>query len=63
TVEGNTLSMSSAGSTRMFCEGVMEQEGRYLRALEQADTFQFVGDELRIEYGNGRGTLIFERDD
>ncbi|MDC0748939.1 META domain-containing protein [Polyangium mundeleinium] len=63
TVEGDTLSMSSAGSTRMFCEGVMEQEGRYLRALAQANTFQLVGDELRIEYGNGQGTLIFEKDD
>ncbi|WP_284720362.1 META domain-containing protein [Polyangium sorediatum] len=63
TVEGNTLSMSSAGSTRMFCEGVMEQEGRYLRALEQAGRFELSGDELRIEYGNGQGTLIFERDD
>ncbi|MDI3286679.1 META domain-containing protein [Polyangium sp. 15x6] len=63
TVEGNTLSMSSAGSTRMWCEGVMEQEGRYLRALALANTFELVGDELRIVYGNGQGTLIFERDD
>ncbi|MDI1446203.1 META domain-containing protein [Polyangium sp. 6x1] len=62
-VEGNTLSMSSAGSTRMFCAGVMERESQYLRALEQADSFQLTGDELRIEYGNGRGTLIFERED
>ncbi|MDC3953393.1 META domain-containing protein [Polyangium jinanense] len=63
TVEGNTLSMSSVASTRMFCAGVMEEEGRYLRALEQADSFQLVGDELRIVFANGQGTLIFEREE
>ncbi|MDI1480063.1 META domain-containing protein [Polyangium sp. y55x31] len=62
-VEGDRLSMSTIGSTRMFCEGVMEQESRYLGALEQANTFEIRGDELRIRYGNGRGTLIFERED
>lgn len=62
-VEGDRLSMSSIGSTKMWCEGVMEQEGRYLRALEQAGTFELTGDQLRIVYGRGQGTLVFERED
>jgi heat shock protein HslJ len=50
-------------TTEMACEGagIMEQEQRYYQALQSAGEFEIAGDELRITYGGGEGTLIFSR--
>jgi heat shock protein HslJ len=52
-------------TTEMACTGagIMEQEQRYYQALQSAGEFEIVGDELRITYGEGQGTLIFTRSD
>jgi heat shock protein HslJ/uncharacterized protein YraI len=49
TVEGSSITLEPPGSTRKFCEtpeGVMEQEGQFLLALQSAATFRIEGDEL-----------------
>jgi heat shock protein HslJ len=52
-------------TTEMACTGagIMEQEQRYYQALQSVGEFEMVGDELRITYGEGQGTLIFTRVD
>jgi heat shock protein HslJ len=52
-------------TTEIACTeaGIMEQEQRYYQALQSAGEFEIVGDELRITYGEGQGTLIFTRVD
>jgi heat shock protein HslJ len=62
-VTDSRLNIVEVVTTEIACpgEGVMEQEQRYYQALQSAGEFEMVGDELRITYGDGQGTLIFNR--
>lgn len=60
-LEGETLSIGEAASTRMFCEqpeGVMEQEQRLLTWLTEAETARLHGRQLWLETADGRA-LVF----
>jgi len=62
-VEGETLSVGPAGSTRMMCaepEGVMDQEAAYLAALGSAATYQIKGDSLQVWDADGSRMLSYE---
>ncbi len=60
-----TISFSEVVSTLMACtdEGVMEQETRFLQALEGAAEYELSGDNLQIFYNDGEGVLNFVRSD
>ncbi len=55
----NTVSFGLIGSTMMFCEGIMEQEDQYFKALESASTFIVDQNSLQLFYDDGRGVLNF----
>jgi heat shock protein HslJ len=56
----NTISFAALGATRMACDPpIMEQESAYLRALGSTETFEIVGNTLRIVYAGG--VLTFEK--
>ena len=57
-VDDNQLSIYDAGSTSMFCEGVMEQENRYLALLQGAETFQIQSGQLLI-FCSGNQVLTY----
>jgi heat shock protein HslJ len=53
-VEGDTVTIGMAGTTRMMCaEPVMEQENAYLAALSASKTFKVQGDQLELRDGDG----------
>jgi hypothetical protein len=55
-IDGDSISIGPAASTRMFCaepEGVMEQETAYLAALESAATYAIQGDTLELWNAEG----------
>jgi heat shock protein HslJ len=55
-VEGDSISIGPAASTRMFCsdpEGVMDQEAEFLAALEMAETYSIEGDQLELRTADG----------
>jgi heat shock protein HslJ len=55
-VEGDSISIGPAATTRKFCaepEGTMEQETLYLAALEQAATYRIDGDRLELRDAGG----------
>jgi heat shock protein HslJ len=61
TEAGDRLTFSPLASTRMFCpfpDGIMEQEDRYLAALQQATRFEIQHGHLTIECGGD--TLSFD---
>lgn len=51
----DSLTIQPAATTRVFCEGLMDQEQFYLAALEQATAYQITPEGfLEIEYSTGR---------
>lgn len=62
-VDGSTLSFGPIESTAMACEdeALMDQEGRFLAALERATEFELAeeGNQLRISYSDGESSLKF----
>jgi polar amino acid transport system substrate-binding protein len=51
TVDGDSLSISEAASTRMMCDqpqGIMDQETTYLAALQSASSFKLDAEQLHI---------------
>ena len=60
--DGNMIGFSRLFSTMMMCmeDGIMEQEAAYLAALESATSFDVMGDQLIIAYGDG-AELTFTR--
>lgn len=60
--DGNTIRFSQLFSTMMLCtdDGIMEQETAYLAALEAATSFDVMGDQLIVTYGDGN-VLTFTR--
>lgn len=56
TVDGDSIAIGPAASTRMFCgepEGVMEQETAYLMALSMAEVYAIQGDKLELRTADG----------
>ena len=59
-INNNEVSIiAPVGSTEMYCEGIMEQEDRYLELLESAETFQIQDKKLHI-FSSGGQKLIFK---
>ncbi len=62
-LNGSRLSIPGpVAVTEMFClepEGLMDQEQEYLKVLQQAESYEINGDELKINCGSQ--TLIFQR--
>jgi len=61
-VEGSAITFGPAATTRKMCsepEGVMEQEGAYLAALESATAYQIEGDELTLTNADGLRVATF----
>jgi len=60
-VQGNTLNIGVLVSTLMACvdEGLMQQETRYLAALQGADSFEIRNNQLVIWYEAGQAQLFF----
>jgi heat shock protein HslJ len=59
--EGGRLAVGPLASTMMACspQGVMDQETRYLAALEAASTFVMSGEELRLGPAGAAATLVY----
>ena len=60
---GGTMTIEPPRSTRKACHepaGVMEQESRYLLALEKVASFERAGDQLTLKRSDGATTLVFE---
>lgn len=62
-VDGDSLSFSDIFRTLMACQdqAIMQQEDRYLEALQTTGEFDIDGDRLTIVYGDGQGVLNFVR--
>lgn len=61
-ISGNTITVGSLSSTRMFCgepEGLMEQEGNYLAALKSAAHYEITGSTLEMTSADGMQILTF----
>jgi heat shock protein HslJ len=61
-VDGNSLNIGGTGMTEMYCgapEGVMEQEGAYLAALQSAASYQIMNDQLQISNADGETVLAY----
>lgn len=56
-VKGSTIDIGPLGSTLMFCEGVMDAERNYLKALEKATAFTVKGTTLTL-FGPRGGILL-----
>ena len=57
------LAVDEIASTAMACltpEGINEQEGEYLQALQKASTFLVSGNHLEISDSNGNLLLVFQ---
>lgn len=55
-LDGESIEIGPAAATRRFCgepEGTMEQESRYLEALQSAATFRIAGDKLELRTAEG----------
>jgi heat shock protein HslJ len=53
TTSGDSISIGPAASTRMFCEGLMDQESQYLAALNTASTYVVSGNQLELRTAEG----------
>lgn len=50
--EGDTLSFSPMGATKMYCEGKMEAEKDFMQALQAVNKYRFKGDKLELLQDN-----------
>jgi heat shock protein HslJ len=62
-VTGTSVSIGSAGSTKMYCTGpgVMQQESSYLASLSRAAAFTITGNRLSLAEANGTMLLSFTK--
>jgi len=64
TVTGSSLSTSSIGSTKMYCQGtgIMQQENTYLASLGRTAGFTISGNRLSLADANGTTLLSFTKE-
>lgn len=63
-IEGKQIKIGPVATTRMFCaepEGVMEQEGAYVAALEKSTTYEPVGTNLTLRDAQGATQIEYVR--
>jgi heat shock protein HslJ len=63
-IEDDHLSVTPPRQTRMICPspaGVMEQEGRFLSALQAASVYRLAGDRLELLNAAGTPICVFAR--
>jgi heat shock protein HslJ len=62
-VSGTSMTIGSAGSTKMYCTGpgVMQQESTYLASLSRAAAFTITGNRLSLAEANGTTLLSFTK--
>lgn len=64
--DGNKIKIGPAAVTRMLCsepDGIMEQEARYLAALETAETYKIQGLNMEMRTSEGSLAASFKRID
>jgi heat shock protein HslJ len=61
TLEGDKFSIGPAGSTLMYCEGVMDQETLFLESISKADTVAIKGNQITISLNDGGSILLIEQ--
>jgi heat shock protein HslJ len=62
--EDETISIDPPATTRQFCaepEGVMEQEGEYLAALQTTATYRIEGNSMNMRTADGETVANFSR--
>ena len=59
TVDGDSLSIGPAAATRMFCEGLMDQEAAFLAAMQSASSFELETDQLQLLNDQGQVVVDF----
>lgn len=61
-VDGNKLSFSAIGSTKMFCgDGLMAEETAFMTALEKAASYRITGGSLQIFAADDTTLISFSR--
>lgn len=48
TVDGNAIRFSGLGATKMYCDGLMQTENKFLRLLQQVDHFELRNLQLHL---------------
>jgi heat shock protein HslJ len=61
TQEGATLAFDQAGSSNMYCEGLMDFETEYLQTLSEIKSFEQDGDTMTMKNESGTAILIFSK--
>ena len=62
TIRGTHLQVGTAGATRKMCmepQGIMQQESRYLKTLEQVAFYRIDGGRLKLFDQEGRQLMVF----
>ncbi len=58
-ITGNKISFSPIGSTKMYCEGSMDDEDQIIRGLQNTDRYEIRSDLLYL-YGGDKLLLTFK---
>jgi heat shock protein HslJ len=61
TQEGTALTFDQAGSSNMFCEGLMDLEGDYLQTLGDVKSFESSSDTMTMKNESGEAILVFSK--
>ncbi|MGM0688802.1 MAG: META domain-containing protein [Bacillota bacterium] len=61
TQEGTKLTFDPAGSSQMYCEGLMDYENEYLQSLADVKSFELSGDNLKLLDQAGNAILVFRK--
>ena len=61
TQEGATLTFDQAGSSNMYCEGLMDFETEYLQTLSEIKSFEQSSDKLMMKDQSGAAILVFSK--
>jgi heat shock protein HslJ len=59
-VNENSVRFTGVATTRKYCEGTMDQEQEFLRALEATASFQIVGEALDLYDADSKLLARFE---
>lgn len=61
TQDGSKLSIGQAGSSQMYCEGLMDYEADYLQALAEVERFELSDNSLKLLDQAGNAILVFRK--